>query len=41
MLGLIKPGDLAQPGALRFQPLPDFLVIFDLNEIRRHYLPPA
>ena len=41
VLRLVKSGNLAQPGALCFQALLDFVFFFDLNKIRRHYLPPA
>src|SRR5271170_411083 len=41
MRGLVQPGDLAQPASFGFQALLDFLIVVDLYEIRRHYLPPA
>ena len=41
MIALVETGNLSQPHPLRFQALLDFFVFLNLNEIRRHYLPPA
>jgi hypothetical protein len=36
MLGRIKTSNLAQPHALCLQALPDFRIVRNLDEIRRH-----
>jgi len=41
MCGLVQTSDLAQLAALGLQALLDFLIVIDLYEIGRHYLPPA
>jgi hypothetical protein len=41
MSGLVKTGNLPQSPALGFQTLFNFLIVVDLHEISRHYLPPA
>jgi hypothetical protein len=41
MGGLVQASDLAEPSALGFQALFDFLITVDLHEMSRHYLPPA
>jgi hypothetical protein len=38
---LVKSGNLPQAHALGFQSLLDFRVVFNLDEIRRHWVPPA
>ncbi|MGO9124354.1 MAG: hypothetical protein ACLP6G_05635 [Terriglobales bacterium] len=39
--GLVETSDLAQARPLGSQSLLDFYVVFNLNEMGRHYLPPA
>jgi len=41
MIRLIEAGNLPQLGAFCCQGLFDLLIVFDIYEIGRHYLPPA